>query len=619
MALFDTVTKEHVLEAINALLSGAQNDFPESRYYDVLFNNQRFPPKPIMALALKFATGRQIQTTDFNGGENTESFKRLKELGFEIVSKKGKVSYWIEKTLVEGRPDRTKGDRSLGKALWSPQRSKDDKDIYRNMREVQKGDIILHLVNNDAFVGISKVKASFVETKGIEGTNWNGPSYLIELEDFKQFDTPIDRKTLLNRNNKSILEEIRKDSEVFYTYDLKLRQGAYLTPCPEKLYDLIMRPRVDLNLKVLEFDHKAFLNHLKDSGLLFNQRVVVRFLSSLLTKPFVILTGLSGSGKTKLAQSFIQWICKDKSQNRIVPVGADWTNREPLLGFPNALSKNEYIEPDSGVLRLIRDAEANPKLPYFLLLDEMNLSHVERYFADFLSVMESGESIHLHSMDDCLVSKQIFLPKNLFIIGTVNIDETTYMFSPKVLDRANTIEFRINEEELGSFLQDNKALDMDSLKGKGAEMAVGFVELSESKDHLIEENVNMTLLSFFRELKNAGAEFGYRTANEIQVLLSQLGKLDKDFGINERLDIAIMQKLLPKVHGSRRKLEKTLKALTKLCLKSNVEETEVMSYLNGENPIQSGDENVLFPISLEKIQRMYQGAIDHGFASYAEA
>ena len=87
MGLFDSVTKGHVQEAINTLLNGALKDFPESKYYDVLFNDQRLPPKPIMALALKFATGKQVETTDFNGGEKTQSIKRLRDLGFKIVKK----------------------------------------------------------------------------------------------------------------------------------------------------------------------------------------------------------------------------------------------------------------------------------------------------------------------------------------------------------------------------------------------------------------------------------------------------------------------------------------------------------------------------------------------------
>src|SRR5690606_12776113 len=137
--------------------------------------------------------------------------------------------------------------------------------------------------------------------------------------------------------------------------------------------------------------------------------------------------------KTKLAQAFVEWICQDDEQYKIVPVGADWTNREPLLGYPNALKPDEYVKPDSGVLDLIIQANSHPNLPYFLILDEMNLSHVERYFADFLSAMESKEGIPLqpHKAENG-VPEKLEIPKNLFIIGTVNIDETTNMFSPKV-------------------------------------------------------------------------------------------------------------------------------------------------------------------------------------------
>ena len=217
-------------------------------------------------------------------------------------------------------------------------------------------------------------------------------------------------------------------------------------------YNLNSNPKKNMN-------YTSFFNNAFEAGFFINEKLSARFISSLLTKPFVILTGLSGSGKTKLAQAFAMWICEDENQYCIVPVGADWTNREPLLGFPNALEPEKYVKPDNGVLDLIIEANKNENKPYFLILDEMNLSHVERYFADFLSVMESKNEIALHSGDgdwDGIPPKTGF-PKNLFIIGTVNIDETTYMFSPKVLDRASVIEFRVTAEEMGSYLNSNTA------------------------------------------------------------------------------------------------------------------------------------------------------------------
>ncbi|ANH83796.1 hypothetical protein A8C56_08315 [Niabella ginsenosidivorans] len=373
-----------------------------------------------------------------------------------------------------------------------------------------------------------------------------------------------------------------------------------------------------------EFRLSAFLEALNATGLSFHPSLVTRFVGSLLAKPFVILTGLSGSGKTKLAQAFVQWICKNAQQYSVVPVGADWTNREPLLGYPNALDAQDYVKPDNGALDLLLNANAHPAQPYFLILDEMNLSHVERYFADFLSVMESQEAIPLHAggaQKRSGVPAAIKWPSNLFIIGTVNIDETTNMFSPKVLDRANTIEFRVTEREMAAFLNNPFGADKQPLNAAGASMAESFLKLSGIKaipnDHADRQLINTTLISFFKELKKAGAEFGYRTATEILQLINQLEVIDSTLSLNKKLDIALMQKLLPKLHGSRRRLTPVLSTLGSLCFNGNGNiEHEVFEATGFDF---EKDDRVLYPLSLEKITRMYKGAIDNGFTSFAEA
>lgn len=369
------------------------------------------------------------------------------------------------------------------------------------------------------------------------------------------------------------------------------------------------------------FDIGRLHASISTAGLIYSRTLLSRFVSSLTTKPFVILTGLSGSGKTKLAQAFVQWICQDESQYKIIPVGADWTNREPILGYPNALNPDEYVKPDNGALDLIIQAGENPDFPHFLILDEMNLSHVERYFADFLSLMESKEYISLYPTDSVEngVPKQLRFPPNLFIIGTVNIDETTHMFSPKVLDRANTLEFRLTWKQMKNFLSDMKPIDMDALKAKGAGMGNSFLNmaLSNPSDADIPEYVQSTLLNFFGELKKAGAEFGYRSASEIHRLIHNLGVLDEALTTEEKIDIAIMQKLLPKLHGSRRKLCPVLETLGGLCLRDS--DNIMTDVFNNDDIVFDDETNVLYPLSLEKIARMYRGAIDNGFASYAEA
>lgn len=366
------------------------------------------------------------------------------------------------------------------------------------------------------------------------------------------------------------------------------------------------------------FSIHRLVSNFSKSGLVFSETLINRFVASLLTKPFVLLTGLSGSGKTKLAQGFVQWICQNESQYRIIPVGADWTNREPLLGYPNALKPEEYVKPDSGVLDLIIQANNQPDLPHFLILDEMNLSHVERYFADFLSVMESKEEIPLYAegtVENGVPSK-LKVPSNLFIIGTVNIDETTNMFSPKVLDRANTIEFRVTQDEIKDFLGNIREINMDALTGKGAGMAKSFLDMAANKDLITDETINAALVQFFGELKKTGAEFGYRSATEILRLIHQLTLLDSNLTKEQKTDIAIMQKLLPKLHGSRRKLCPVLETLGTFCITGDI---KIVKDVFEKPDFDFNGANVLYPLSLEKIARMYRSAIDNGFASFAEA
>jgi hypothetical protein len=395
-----------------------------------------------------------------------------------------------------------------------------------------------------------------------------------------------------------------------------------------QLYKLVLNHILE-DIPQIAFKIDTFKLKTEEAGLIFSTQLIQRFVASLCTKPFVICSGLSGSGKTKLAQAFAQWITSDESQYVIVPVGADWTNREPLLGYPNTLNKEEYVSPENGVLDLMIRAKENienieePTKPHFLILDEMNLSHVERYFADFLSTMESGDKIPLHKIenDSLIVPPSIKLPKNLFIVGTVNIDETTYMFSPKVLDRANTIEFRLTEKDLADFIASDKKLDMDSLKTQGANMSDGFMAMALQETDKNLKPSEADLKQFFSELKKSGAEFGYRTSSEIGRLMYMLKELGES-GDN-LLDIAIMQKLLPKLHGSRNKLTKVLPILGGFCLTDNskIKEDYLDKFLsNNLTEVELiADTNIKYKISFEKICRMYKNAVENGFASYAEA
>lgn len=344
------------------------------------------------------------------------------------------------------------------------------------------------------------------------------------------------------------------------------------------------------------------------TGLIYSPTLIKRLAFSLMAKPFVILSGLAGSGKTQLALAFAKCLSeKIEEQVCTVSIGADWTNREPLLGYPNALKNDEYVLPESGVLQLLMRANEDPSKPYFLILDEMNLSVVERYFADFLSAMESGEPIKLWDNEAGIVPKEIELPKNVFIIGTINVDETTYMFSPKVLDRANVIEFKIAADEMKKYLNEKKDIHLEKAYSACADMAEDFVNKAKSQIQIDNNDEKTVLLSFFKELKKVNAEFGYRTVNEISRYLHFAdGELDADSAI----DTAILQKLLPKLHGSRKKLVPVLTSLWNLCLKDG---------FTKEIDAEFNKDDFKYPESAEKIQRMYNAVVDNGFTSFAEA
>ena len=365
------------------------------------------------------------------------------------------------------------------------------------------------------------------------------------------------------------------------------------------------------------FSISHIIDDISSTGLLYDDVLIKRFAFSLMSKQFLILSGLAGSGKTQLAIAFASALIEDDSQMCIVPVGADWTNREPLLGFPNALKEGEYVKPDNGVLDLLINASMpeNASKPFFLILDEMNMSYVERYFADFLSAMESHKEIPLWGGGKDNVPSSVALPKNLFIIGTINVDETTYMFSPKVLDRANVIEFKISDEEMDSFLNKMSPIDRDSILYKDAGMGASFVELA-GKDELAGDGaIKETLSTFFRNLKSVNAEFGYRSATEIYRFVWQAQNNDdcaddEKMKIDEILDCAIVQKLLPKLHGSRKKLEPVLQALWKECF-----DKENKDLVMSRDNVQKAK----YPLTADKIQRMHDAAQINGFTSFAEA
>lgn len=374
---------------------------------------------------------------------------------------------------------------------------------------------------------------------------------------------------------------------------------------------------------------------------------------SLLSKPFLILTGPSGTGKTRGAVQLAESLC-DEECRAVVAVGADWTDNRHVVGFLNPLQTVDGtptgtpIYEATQILKLLLHANAHPNLPHVLILDEMNLSHVERYFADLLSAMELKNkegALKLHSAgtaktrEGLEVGGYLDFPENLFVIGTVNIDETTYMFSPKVLDRANVIEIHANKEELDAFLRGTAAPAGEEPRDHG----ISFLDLARAirgeEDHdtvpgLPEEVRSAAadrLMELFQIMKRGRGEFGFRTGREVLAYLRTTHFLTPEAeraawrSANgewlEALDAQILQKILPKLHGSRTRLAPLLGALATYCGSGSMDRALEHFPQSGNSPKRGLNDarniqNPTFKKSYEKLGRMIEVLLEEQFVSF---
>lgn len=407
----------------------------------------------------------------------------------------------------------------------------------------------------------------------------------------------------------------------------------HLDPQPEYLFDAIRSVNDSPDFGSSAFNiATAIHNRLSSEGYYFEINLVESFILSIKTKPFVILSGVSGTGKTALPKAIMRII--ENSECRSIAVSPDWTDNSDMLGYFDVDGNFVIGEFTS----LVLDANKHLHIPYFIILDEMNLARVEYYFAQVLSIVESryfdrklarvdyreylfnpAVRIRLRTSlkKDVAALAELKLGPNIYIIGTVNIDETTHPFSKKVLDRANVLE--INRVNLFEGL--NPASTASSVSGipKPNYFYSGNItnlkelmqdwSLNKEVDLAMEETLRLwigTLSKFSDILEPLKMNFGFRMRDEVCVYLYQAASMHPSTLISPNwwypyFDNLLVQKILTRVSGEQGQIESYILRLFNEC-SGNADAYEQAEVIDAD--LTDTAYNLIFPSAAKKLQRM---------------
>jgi hypothetical protein len=474
------------------------------------------------------------------------------------------------------------------KYLWAPSKDKTGSPrlYWENVSKVKTGDIIFNY--SDGIRGVSVATTDGYTSKNpFPEPNWNEDGYkvdirLIELSKVITSQEISIRKEEFNSALRNIQNKpFNVDGKVNqgYLYEFNKEAGRLIREINNQLFgdeeidSFFGDSKVSVEPPTME--PKEVIRHVYQyityQGFKFKFEEIANFYLALKTKPFVILAGISGTGKTKLPRKFAEALGMSSSQVKQVAVRPDWTDGSELLGYIglDGKYKPKYLT------EVILVAKNHPSLPYFFILDEMNLARVEHYFSDFLSVIETREKeggmiktdliIKEESIKDASnvdVYKNLQWPQNLYLIGTVNMDETTHTFSRKVLDRANSIE--MNEVDLRwTTSSGEKPNKLNGITNSFFSTEyISSVDISQEDKQSIQDKMEI-LQNINNILKRADLHFAYRIRDEVAfylILNSKYQLLESE----KAFDYQLMQKILPRIHGSSERVQKVLVELFNL-------------------------------------------------------
>jgi hypothetical protein len=294
-------------------------------------------------------------------------------------------------------------------------------------------------------------------------------------------------------------------------------------------------------------------------------------------------------------------------RHELIAVRSDWTDPRGLIGYWNPLTERYNT---TRLVELCLRAAADPGHPYIVILDEMNLARVEYYFSDFLSAIESGEPIPLFdpSLEEAEpdVPSALAVPPNVLFVGTVNVDETTFAFSPKVLDRANVVEF--DEVDAAGFLgaaqpAEGTAFRLEDDRLEPSVLAVRGAPSAEARAAVTDDtDLVADLLRLHAVLEGARRHFGYRVLDELVTYLAHAAERvsgEREDVLRRALDRQLVQKVLPKLNGGR-ELQETLEQLLAVCAGASPESVDP------------------YPLAARKLRRMVRRLSDRGYVTFLE-
>lgn len=349
------------------------------------------------------------------------------------------------------------------------------------------------------------------------------------------------------------------------------------------------------------------VEYISSYGFVFEPWQVAAFIAAVRTKPFVILAGISGTGKTKLPRLVAE---ATGAEHVVVPVSPNWTDSSDLLGFERITGT---FQPGS-LLRFAKRAIEEPEKQFFFVLDEMNIARVEYYLAEVLSFIEerrpdtNGRIVSQPMIPNAPDGSwsNVRLPDNLCIVGSVNMDETTHGFSRKVLDRAFVIEFSdVDLAAVGAISKNPKSEPWLSYDWRAAALTLAEHPARNAPEvsQIIE-----TLITINKALTPGQLQVGYRVRDEIVMFCLAAQESSDSFttsnaGTVDPLDIAIAMKILPRIQGGGQTIRAILKALQEWAAPE--------SDNDGTAAARKG-----FPFCAERISIMNRRLKESGFTSY---